>query len=111
MKNEFIHKKINDTLESIDGIERATLRPFLFTRLEAKMNYERSVWWKMSAFITKPAIAFACVCLVLIINVMVIFFSSNSFKNNPARQGSELAIADEYSQASTPAYDFENIKP
>ena len=111
MKKEFIHKKIDDTLASIDGIEKAMPRPFLFTRLEARMNYEKSFWWKMSAFITKPSIAFICVCFVLIINVMVIFLTSKSFKTSTTQQGSELAIADEYSQASTPAYDFENIKP
>ncbi len=111
MKNDFIHKKIEDVLGSIDGIQKAEANPFLFTRLEAQRNDERSLYGKITSFITKPAIAFACVCLVLIINVMVIFFSNKSYSNASTQQGSELAMADEYNQVSTPAYDFENFKP
>ena len=33
-------------MHSIDGIKRATPRPFLFTRLEARMQNEKNIWVK-----------------------------------------------------------------
>ena len=110
MKDEFIHKKIDEVMHSMDDIKRASPRPFLFTRLEAGMQNEKNIWEKMSSFVTRPVVAFACICFVLIINAMVIFLSKNSF-NSFQKQGNEPAIADEYSQVSYTLYEFENSKP
>ena len=110
MEDEFIHKKIDDVMHSMDNINRASPRPFLFTRLEARMQNEKNIWGRMSSFVARPVIAFACICFVLIINVMVIFLSNNS--GDPvAQQGNELTTADEYSQVSSTLYEFENFKP
>ena len=107
MEDEFLNKKIDDVMQSMDGITRATPRPFLFTRLEARMQSEKNIWSKISSFAARPVVAFACVCFVLIINAMVIFTSGNA----TTQQGPELATADEYSQVSYNLYDFENFKP
>jgi hypothetical protein len=110
MKDEFIHKKIDDVMQSMDGIDRASPRPFLFTRLEARMQNEKNIWGKLSSFVARPFVAFACICFVLIINTMVIFLSNNS-GNTLTQQGNELTTADEYSQVSTTLYEFENSQP
>jgi hypothetical protein len=110
MKDEFLHKKIDEVMQSMDGIEKASPRPFLFTRIEARMQNERNVWSKISSFVARPVVAFACICLVLVINSIVILFS-NSSGNSLTQQGSELATVDEYSQVSYNLYDFENSKP
>ena len=97
-------------MHSLDGIEKASPRPFLFTRLEARMQTEKNVWYKLSSFVAKPIVAFACICLVLIINASVILLSDT--KSNALTQTSpELATADEYSQISSTIYEFENVKP
>lgn len=110
MKDEFINKKIEETMRSMDNMERATPRPFLFTRLEARMEGEKNMWNKVSSFVARPVVAFACICFVLILNAMIIFLSNTS-GNSLTQQGSELATADEYSQVSYNLYDFENSKP
>jgi|SRR5665647_3445034 len=110
MKDEFIHKKIDDVMQSMNGINRASPRSFLFTRLEARMQNEKNIWGKVSSFVARPVVAFACICFVLIINTMVIFLSNNS-GNTLKQQGNELTTADEYSQVSTTLYEFENSQP
>lgn len=110
MEDEFIHKKINEVMHSIDHMKRASPRPFLFTRLEARMQNEKNKWVKLSSFIARPVVAFTCICFVLIINAMVIFLLNNS-GNSFTQQGNELATADEYSQVSSTLYEFENTKP
>jgi hypothetical protein len=110
MKDGFLHKKIEDALNSLDGIKKASPRPFLFTRLEARMQSEKNIWGRVSSFVGRPAIAFTCICFVLIINFMVILLSNNSF-NSSTQQGNELAATDEYNQVSYNLYEFENPKP
>ncbi len=113
MKDEFIHKKIDAAMHSIDKIEKASPRPFLFTRLEARMQNEKNAWTKISSFVSRPIVAFACICLVIFINAMVILFSNNTRNttNSVTQNGPELATADEYSQVSATLYEFENSKP
>ncbi len=107
---ENFNKKIEDAIHSIDSIQKASPPPFFFTRLEARMQREKNIWEKITSFIAQPAIAFACVCLVIMINAFVIFSSSNS-KKIVAQQNNELATVDEYSQITGTFYEIENIKP
>lgn len=109
MKDEYINKKVDEALNSLDNIEKASPRPFFFTRLEARMQNEKNIWSRISSFVARPVIAFTCICFVLIMNTMVILISNNS--GNTLQTGSELATADEYSQVTTNIYEFENAKP
>lgn len=110
MKDELINKKIEEVMQSMDSIDRASPRPFFFTRLEARMQNERNIWSKISSFVARPVVAFACICFVIILNAMVVLFS-NINGNSITQQGAELATVDEYSQVSYNLYDFENSKP
>ncbi len=110
MKDENIHKKIEEVMQSIDNISKASPRPFLFTRLEARMQREKNIWEKLSSFVARPVVAFACICLVIMINAMVIL-SANTSENSLVQQNSESATVDEYSQVTTTLYDFENVRP
>ncbi|MDQ2719518.1 MAG: hypothetical protein M3Z26_07135 [Bacteroidota bacterium] len=104
-------KKIEDVMHSIDDIGKASPSPFFFTRLEGNMQKrEKNIWGEISSFISRPSIAFACVCLVILINMFVIFSSSFS-KNKLNQQNNDLTTVDEYSQLSATFYDFENVKP
>lgn len=109
MKDENIHKKIDEAMHSLDNIKKASPRPFLFTRIEARMQKEKNIWAQLATFVSRPVVAFACICIIIMVNAMVIFSTNNS-KNYVAQQNTELAAADEYSQVTT-LYDFENIKP
>lgn len=102
----FINIKIDDALQSINNISKASPLPFFFTRLEARMLNEKNIWSKMSTFFARPAIAFTCVCLVIMINVAVIFTSINS-QELYAQPGNEVAAVDEYNQVTTGLYELE----
>ena len=107
---ENFDKKIEEVLHSIDGIKKATPAAFFFTRLEARMQKSKSIWENITSFVARPAIAFACILVVIMINAIVIFSSSVS-KKAIVQQNNELATVDEYSEVTTSLYDFENIKP
>ena len=89
MKKPEIEKKIEVTLGSLDHITRVGPRPFFYTRLQARLRKDRTVWEKVSGFIAQPAVAFSVICLIISLNAFVIFktetTSTSSFieqKNN-----------------------------
>lgn len=106
MDENFINKKIDDALHSIDNIPKASPAPFFFTRLEARMMNEKNIWNKMYSFFAKPAIAFACICLVIMINLAAIITSIHS-QQSYSQSGNEVAAVDEYSQVTTDLYELE----
>ena len=103
-------KRIEDALSSFDGIKKASPGPFFFTRLEARMNKEKGIWEKISSFVARPVIAFASICMIIMINAAVIVSSEKS-NNAASNQNNELATVDEYSQLSSTFYEFVNAKP
>jgi uncharacterized membrane protein YdfJ with MMPL/SSD domain len=105
-----LNKKIDEAMQSLDGLEKASPRTYFFTRLEARMEREKSRWEVISSFVAKPIVAFACICLIIMINAAVIFSSANS-KNVTDQQNSEQATADEYNSVSAPLYEFVNSTP
>lgn len=103
-------KRIEDALRSFDGIKKASPGPFFYTRLEAHMQREKSIWEEISSFVARPLVAFASICMIIMINAAVIVSSEKSSKASSS-QNNELATVDEYSQLSSTFYEFVNAKP
>lgn len=107
-ENNNIDKYIDDALNSFDGANRAMPKPFLFTRLKAKMNKEEnSAWEKMVRFIARPTVAVAGLCLIIGINTAVIFNNTNK-KTTVAEQA--YNNTDEFSTTTATLYNFENTE-
>ncbi|HET7119089.1 MAG TPA: hypothetical protein VFI29_21530 [Hanamia sp.] len=104
------NKNIEDALNSIDGIKKASPNPYFFTRLEARMQKEKGIWEEISSFVARPLVAFACICLVIMVNASVIISSEKS-NHDTSGQNNELATVDEYNQVSSTFYEFVNTKP
>lgn len=108
--DQHLKRKIEETMQSLDGIEKAAPRPFFFTRLEARMQNDKSIWEIISSFAAKPAIVFASICLIVVINAAVIL-SSSTFAGSSDQQNTEQATADEYNSVSAPMYEYVNATP
>ena len=110
-RQENINKLIEESLNSMDDVKRAEPKPFLFTRINARMNKStESFWEKAGWFITRPAVALAVVCLVLIINATAIFYN----KTETPVATADVAVqntADEFSYTVAGIYDSENTQP
>ena len=107
MNKNLIDKKVEDAMNSIDHISKASPAPFLFTRLEARMINEKNIWSKMSLFFSKPVIAFACICIVIMMNIVVIFSTHISQNSTAETTINEVAVADEYSDVTATLYELE----
>ena len=109
---EKIQQEIEQTLQSLDSAKRAEANSFLFTRIQARMNKKTSRWEERTfSFISKPAIAFAILVLVMAVNGWALWGSGsdeNITADNSNTSVSELA--NEYNNvASVNNYDYENL--
>ena len=108
--NEHINKLTEEALNSLDGAGRAATRPYLLTRIHARMQNEKeSNWDNALRFISRPAVALAGLCLVIAINAAVGY----NYTEKPVTvvQEEQYASVDEYSSPVTVLNDIENVEP
>jgi hypothetical protein len=76
MKNQ---NDIDNILSSLDEIKRAEARPFMFTRVMARLQKEeKGIWERIGFFIARPIVAVGCFVAVLVANYAVIKANSTS---------------------------------
>ena len=105
-----IDRRIEETLESLDGIRRAEANPFLYTRIQARLNQTRSGIERVVMFAGRPAFAFLVLLIVLGTNLMVVL-NGSSESTTVKQEQAQLAVADEYHLDVTSLYDYENPEP
>jgi uncharacterized membrane protein YdfJ with MMPL/SSD domain len=112
MKNSaHIEKMVDEALNSADGSTRAGAKPYLFTRLKARMEKEtdnRSAWETAGRFVARPAVAIAGLLLVICINALVIVSNRPAAAYSPNDQ---IATTDEFSMSVATLEEAENIEP
>ena|SRR6266487_4415432 len=100
-----IEQEVNKTLDSLEGLKKAEVNPWLFTRIKARLEGdEKTLWSKAISFISKPAIAIAAILLVVVINASVIFKSSSGQAQSMGQDPEQL-FASEYNLSDTTIYD------
>jgi hypothetical protein len=103
-----MQKKIDEAMDSVLNIERATPTPFFYTRLQARMaNEETGLWEALGRLVARPAFAAATVSLVLMMNIYVVFHRFSPTDDAPAF--SEFASSEDL--RTTTYYDLENVQP
>lgn len=71
--NQRIEDEIEQTLRSLDGIERAKPKPFFLTRVQARLD-RRNTPKPAAARTFRPAYVVASLGLVLLLNVSAILY-------------------------------------
>lgn len=108
-KKTDIQVKVDEVMDSLSGIQKATPQPFFYTRLQARLQKsKKNVWEDLSRVITRPAFAVLSLSFVVLLNTVVIFSESSAAAGMP--ENTEIAVADEYSRTSS-YYNLENVIP
>ena len=106
-KQPDIRKKVEATLESLDGIQRAEPTPYFFTRLKARLERDqKNIWEKTGMFLARPAVAIAGLFFILALNAFILFQKEETNSVSAQLQEDESVIA-----ATTAGYDYENLEP
>ncbi|MBL0199533.1 MAG: hypothetical protein IPP81_05005 [Chitinophagaceae bacterium] len=107
-KQENINKLIEEALNSMDDAQRAAPRPFLLTRIHARMNKDtESIWEKAGWFISRPAVAFTGLCMIVLLNIMVVMYNKIPDSATVSEQTVQTQ-ADEFSYTAATIYDNDN---
>ena len=110
-KQEQINKLIEEALKSVDDAQRAEPRPYLITRINARMNKTAvSAWEKAGWLITRPAVAFTGLCMIVLLNVAVVMFNKTLDSAAFAEQTAH-SKADEFFYTTATIYDIDNTQP
>lgn len=100
-RKDQIQEKVEQAMSSLDNVQRATANPFLYTRIQAALEKEEIGFWaSFGSFITKPAVAFATLVLILSMNSLVLFSNSDSTVSAGSTEEEQL-FAGEYTLATT----------
>lgn len=107
--NTNINNRVDAALNSLDDVKRATGKPYVLTRMNAKMqNSNSSIWDNALQFISKPMVALVCMLIIIAFNVLVI--SRNYNTSNTINEEQALTV-DEYNANITALNYTENIEP
>ena len=102
-----IEKKIEETLSSLDDMDRASPRPFFFNRLQARLKENTwNGWENIGFFLTRPVVATAAAFLIIALNLVLIL--RNSEPTLPIADQEEQSVSDEYSLTVNTIYNYEN---
>ena len=110
---EHIEKMIDEALDSLDGAGRAAPRPFLLTRINARMSRaQESSWERAGRFVARPAVVIAGLCMIIGVNALVVAYNNtNSTTSTNTVIDGLASTTDEFSTSTATLYDIDNIEP
>jgi hypothetical protein len=104
--------QIDQALNSLDGMAKATPAPYLMTRINARLQQQRqqagSFWSYAVAFLSKPTVA--VIGLVFFVAVNVVVISSGKTPGSTASAGLQNNNTDFAINVSS-MYDIDNLEP
>lgn len=71
MKNDW-EQKAEKAMDSLNGLQRASANPFLYTRIMARIEERQNKWARLASFIGRPAIALSATLFFIGINTWVV---------------------------------------
>lgn len=105
-----VEKQVQAALDSLDGIQRAEPQPFFYTRLMGRLQRDqRTIWETMGSFLARPAVAFASLFLILLLNVFIVTQRDNEANSSLPAIVEEIKTDNDFVIASSSSYEFENI--
>lgn len=111
-KRNDIDRKVNETLESLNGIQKAEPAPWFFSRVKARLEREqKNIWEAAGSFVARPSIAVAGLVLILAINALAVF-EKDKAKDQLSTVIQNSNSAEEYVLTDVfTNYDYENLEP
>ena len=109
---ENIEKLIDEALSSVDGAGRATPRPFLLTRINARLSKtNENSWERAGRFIARPVVVIAGLCLIIAVNALVVSTNRSTADDTSNIADQQSSTADEFSTTVATLYEIENTEP
>lgn len=106
-------QKIDEVLNSLEGIQRAKAPAFFYTRLRGRMERElENTGGPLVRLLTRPALALSLAAIILILNttaIMEMWQQEETVSVESAQQ--QQLLASEYPMGTYPVYDETPVAP
>jgi hypothetical protein len=108
-----INSKVEEILQSLDGMKQAAPAPWFYTRVLAKLHKdEKTGWMTVASFLSRPAVAIAGLCIILVMNAVLLLKQDNQpTVTTPAFANQDIQVMNDNETlvASTSSFDYENL--
>jgi uncharacterized membrane protein YdfJ with MMPL/SSD domain len=106
--NNNIGQRVNAVLNSMDGAQRATANPYLYTRIQAALHRQPDTYWeRLGRLMARPSIAIAGIVVVIALNLAVVISHTNK-----ADALEEMTLnTDDFYESVAIVYDIDNNEP
>ena|ERR1700754_754864 len=103
------HKRIEEVLESLEGVQQAKAPAFLYTRLKARMDKEFDQGF-LGRWLTRPALALSIAAIILVLNATTILEMFNQAPASGNIESAQIAASD-YVVGSYAVYEENSVEP
>jgi hypothetical protein len=104
--NKSTRQEIEKTLQSIDGISRADMPPFFYTRLQARLDKRAVPSGRFWMIVSKPAVSLVTLSLLVVLNVAAISYYVKSSQKTTLQETTGIQkFAQEYDLDATSVYN------
>jgi len=110
-KKQNIDKLIDEAINSIDDVERAQPKPYLLTRIQARLNKKTDTGWEKAGWlIGRPVVAISGLVILMLVNTVAIVLNRAENFTAVTEQATQPGN-DEFSYTVATIYDIENTEP
>jgi len=106
MKQREQTDRVEQAMNSLDGIQRAEPRDWLYARVKARLEQERSSWYRLGAFLSRPVIAAGGLLAIVLLNGFLLLGNG---KQRTAATEQGVVTENEYLAASNSSFEYENL--
>jgi hypothetical protein len=110
-KHPDISERIEQTLDSLNGLTPVEPPTYFYTRLKARMQAQASdPWVKWVNILTRPVVAASLIAIILVVNVSVFVSNMRTSDEVEAVNPTLQAFADEYQLVTSTYFDYEAME-
>ena len=106
-------QEIDEVLNSLEGIQRAKVPAFFYTRLRGRMERElENTGGPLVRLLARPALALSLAAVILVLNATAIMEMWHQEKTTPAESTQQQQLlASDYPMSTYPVYDETPVVP
>jgi len=94
MKKENKEQRINEILNSLDGMEKATAPNYFYNKLMGKMHAQQPS--ERRSLFLRPAFVVAALSIMLLVNVAMLASNPKTEKHDPQQEATVESFAEAY---------------
>lgn len=96
---------IQQTFDSLEGMQKASPGPYFFTRVQARLYKSSTDIWDVTlSYLSRPSVVITCIILIVMLDIMAF---AHILPGEASTADQAAAVADEYNMAVATIYEYD----